>query len=167
MWVQVVGVLARKKEWRVLSNTGSCCILLYLMKRKVQWMHCKVNSSHCSFHLLGNILWDWLKALSGLAGASLPFLCRKCGTAPFLAYLLIKRSVYRKLCFAPTLRKATSASLLKALVMGSVSHYQQAAKCVWNGKFLFEMGISELPAAGDRVAEPIATFAISLQKLLI
>lgn len=33
--------------------------------------------------------------------------------------------------------------------MGSTSHYEQTAKCIWNGKFLIEMGISELPAAGD------------------
>lgn len=74
-------------------------------------------------------------------------------------YLLIKRSVYRKLCFDPGLKKShlcfAPCGLLTAHVLRSTSHRERTAKCVWNGKFLIEMGISELPAAGDRMAKQL------------
>lgn len=123
-------------------------------------MHFKVNSSPCSFHLFGNILWDWLKALSGLAGASqLPN-----GSAESVAqhlFLLIywSKGVFTESCALPPFQEKPpvlhSLRSSESSVMGSISHYEQTAKCIWNGKFLIEMGISELPAAGDRMAKQL------------
>lgn len=123
-------------------------------------MHLKVNSFPCSFHLLGNILWDWLKALSGLAGASqLPN-----GSAESVAQHLSLLIYWSKGVFTesyalppfqekpPVLHSLWSP---ESSVMGSISHYEQTAKCIWNGKFLMEMGISELPAACDPMAKQL------------
>lgn len=109
-----------------------------------------------------NIRWDWLKALSGLAGAPrLPNSSAE-GKAQHLflfIYLLIKRSVYRKLCFDPGFKKShvcfTPCNLLKSHMLKSTSHHEQTAKCIWNGKFLIEMGILELPAAGECMAKQL------------
>lgn len=64
-------------------------------------MHFKASSSHCSFHLFVNILWDGLKASAAPAGTSrLPNNGTE-GVAPHLVFSLYVRS-YQKEC----LRKA-------------------------------------------------------------